>query len=95
MGIVALNSSGIGGAQSGTATGATTRVLVANDSDATVTCDITTGGSTVEQSDITVQKKDFTIITGLTSAVKTLTSVKTSHGTSAQDGEKLYIYSAT
>ena len=94
MATVTLNCSGVGAAQSG-ATGNTTSVLIVNDSDAAVTFDITTGGSTVEQSGITVQKKDFTIITGLASAAKTLTSVKTAHGTVAQSGEKLYIHPAS
>lgn len=93
MATVTLTSAGVGGTQSG-ATGNVTSVLIVNDSDAAVTFDITTGGSAVEQANITVQKKDFTIISGLASAAKTLTSVKTAHGTVAQSGEKIYIHPA-
>ena len=94
MATVTLSSAGVGAAQSGSAVSGT-GIIVINDSDSAVTFDVTTGGSTVEQSDITVQKKDYTIITGLASAAKTLTSVKTAHGTSAQSGEKLYIHLAS
>lgn len=93
MATVTLSSAGVGAAQSG-ATGNTTSVLIVNDSDSTITCDLTTGGSSVEQANITIQKKDFKIITGLASAAKTLTSVKTTHATVAQSGEKIYIHPA-
>ena len=94
MATVTLSSAGVGAAQSGSAVSGTS-ILIVNDSDAAVTFDVTTGGSTVEQAGITLQKKDFTILTGLANEAKTLTSVKTAHGTVAQSGEKLYIHLAS
>ena len=94
MATVTINASGVGAAQSGGAVSGTS-ILIVNDTDAAVTFDVTTGGSTVEQSGITIQKKDFTILSGLANAAKTLTSVKTAHGTVAQKNEKLYIHLAS
>jgi len=94
MATVTLNSAGVGGTQSGTVTTAGGSgggiIMVTNDSDATVTFDVATAGSTVLSNQV-VAAKDYKIVSGLNNGAQTLTSVSTSHGTSAQNAEVIYV----
>ena len=98
MGTVTLSAAGVGAAQSGTVTtaagSAAGSIMVTNHSDGAITFNVATAGTDV-QTGLSCGPKDYTIITGLASAAKTLTSVKTAHGTSAQSSEKLYIHLAS
>lgn len=93
MGTVTINASGVGAAQSGTVTTAGGsgggKIMVTNDSDATINFDVATGG-TVVQSNITVAAKDYKIVTGLNNGAQTLVNLTTSHGTAAQVNEVVY-----
>ena len=93
MGTVTINSSGVGAAQSGTVTtaagSAAGKIMVTNDSDSKITFNVATAGTDV-QTGLTCEKKGYTIVTGLNNGAQTLTSVATSHGTSAQASEIVY-----
>jgi|TARA_Y100000592_G_scaffold59712_1_gene93453 hypothetical protein len=93
MGTVTINASGVGGTQSGTVTTAAGSgagsIMVTNDSDARITFNVATGGTDV-QTGLTCAEKSFLIVTGLDNGAQTLTSLKTAHGTSAQNGEIVY-----
>lgn len=94
MATVTLNAAGVGGTQSGTVTTAGGSgggiIMVTNDSDATVTFDVATGGSAVLTNQV-VPAKDYKIVSGLNNGAQTLTNVSTSHGTSAQNAEVIYV----
>tara|TARA_B100000214_G_scaffold215553_1_gene156594 strand:+ start:2804 stop:3100 length:297 start_codon:yes stop_codon:yes gene_type:complete len=93
MGTVTISAAGVGGTQSGTVTTAGGsgggKIMVTNDSDATITFDVATGG-TVVQSNLTIGPKDYQIVTGLNNGAQTLVSLSTSHGTAAQASEVVY-----
>jgi len=92
VGTVTINASGVGGAQSGTITtsGGGGTVMVCNDTDSPITYNVATAGTDV-QTGLRLDAKAFTRITGLANGAQTLTSVKTAHGTSAQNGEIVYL----
>ncbi len=94
VGTVTMSVAGVGGAQSGTiTTGAGTGagvVMVCNDTDSPITYNVATAGTDV-QTGLKLDAKAFTRITGLNNGAQTLTSVKTAHGTAAQNGEIVYI----
>jgi len=94
MATVTLNATGVGGTQSGTVTTAGGSgggiIMVTNDSDATVTFDVATAGSAVLTNQV-VAAKDYKIVSGLNNGAQTLTNVSTSHGTSAQNAEVIYV----
>jgi hypothetical protein len=93
MATVTLSAAGVGAAQSGTVTTAGGSgggiIMVTNDSDATVTFDVATAGSTVLSNQV-VAAKDYKIVSGLNNGAQTLVNVSTSHGTAAQSGEIIY-----
>ena len=93
MGTVTISAAGVGGTQSGTVTTAGGsgggKIMVTNDSDATITFDVATAG-TVVQSDLEVGPKDYHIVTGLNNGAQTLVNLSTSHGTAAQASEVVY-----
>lgn len=93
MATVTLTSAGVGGTQSGTVTTAGGSgggiIMVTNDSDATVTFDVATAGSTVLSNQV-VAAKDYKIVSGLNNGAQTLVNVSTSHGTAAQANEVIY-----
>jgi hypothetical protein len=93
MATVTINASGVGGTQSGTVTTAAGSgagsIIVTNDSDAAITFNVATAG-TDAQTGIHCAEKSFKIVTGLDDGAQTLTSLKTAHGTSAQNGEIVY-----
>jgi hypothetical protein len=92
-GTVTINSSGVGAAQSGTTTTAAGagvgKIMVTNDSDSKITFNVATAG-TVVQSNVMCEAKGYKIITGLNDGAQTLTSLSTSHETSAQANEIVY-----
>jgi|TARA_R110000824_G_scaffold9546_4_gene42611 hypothetical protein len=94
VGTVTINSSGVGGTQSGTITtgagGTAGVIMVCNDTDSRVKFDVATAG-TVVLSDQSLAEKSFTRVTGLANGAQTLVSVTNSHGTSAQNAEIIYI----
>tara|TARA_R100000963_G_C4622135_1_gene89335 strand:- start:61 stop:357 length:297 start_codon:yes stop_codon:yes gene_type:complete len=93
MGTVTINASGVGAAQSGVVTTAggsgLGKIMVTNDSDSRITFNVATAGTLV-QSDLTCEKKGYTIVTGLDDGAQTLTSLSTAHETSAQSSEVVY-----
>ena len=93
MATVTLTSAGIGGTQSGTVTTAGGSgggiILVANNSDAAITFDVATAGTTV-QSDLFLAEKAFRLVTGLNNGAQTLVNLSTAHGTAAQNAEVIY-----
>jgi len=93
MATVTLSAAGVGAAQSGTVTTAGGSgggiIMVTNHSDATVTFDVATAGSTVLSNQV-VAAKDYKIVSGLNNGAQTLVNVSTSHGTSAQNAEVIY-----
>jgi len=93
MATVTLTAAGVGGTQSGTVTTAGGSgggiIMVTNDSDATVTFDVATAGSTVLSNQV-VAAKDYKIVSGLNNGAQTLVNVSTSHGTAAQNAEVIY-----
>ena len=93
MATVTLTSAGVGGTQSGTVTTAGGSgggiIMVSNDSDAAITFDVATAGTTV-QSGLSLQAKEFKLVTGLNNGAQTLVNVKTAHGTAAQNAEVIY-----
>ena len=93
MATVTLTAAGVGGTQSGTVTTAGGSgggiIMVTNDSDATVTFDVATAGSTVLSNQV-IAAKDYKIVSGLNNGAQTLINVSTSHGTSAQVSEVIY-----
>jgi len=93
MATVTINASGVGGTQSGTVTTAGGsgggKIMVTNDSDSAITFNVATAG-TVVQSDLSCQAKDYLIVTGLNNGAQTLVSLKTAHGTVAQNNEVVY-----
>ena len=94
MATVTLTAAGVGGTQSGTITTAGGsgggKVIVTNDSDSPITFKVSTGGSVV-LTDQYCDAKIYKLITGLNNGATTLTVVSTSHGTSAQSGEIIYL----
>jgi len=94
MATVTLTAAGVGGTQSGTITTAGGsgggKVIVANDSDSPITFKVSTAGSVV-LTDQYCDAKSFKLITGLNNVATTLTVVSTTHGTSAQSGEIIYL----
>ena len=93
MATVTIDSSGVGGTQSGTVTTAGGSgggsIMVTNDSDSKITFNVATGGTDV-QTGVMCEAKGYKIITGLNNGATTLTSLKTAHGTSAQANEIVY-----
>jgi len=93
MGTVTINSSGVGAAQSGTVTTAGGsgggKIMVTNDSDSKITFNVATAGTDV-QTGLMCEAKGYKIVTGLNNGAQTLTSLATSHGTSAQASEIVY-----
>ena len=93
MATVTIDTAGVGGTQSGTVTTAGGsgggKVMVTNDSDSRITFNVATAGTLV-QSDLTCEKKGYTIVTGLDDGAQTLTSLNTAHETSAQVNEVVY-----
>jgi hypothetical protein len=93
MATVTLTAAGVGGTQSGTVTTAGGSgggiIMVTNDSDATVTFDVATAGSTVLSNQV-IAAKDYKIVSGLNNGAQTLINVSTSHGTAAQASEVIY-----
>jgi hypothetical protein len=98
MATVTIGATGTGAAQSGTVTTAGGAgggiILVVNDSDAAITFDVATAGTTV-QTGVQLQAKDFKKITGLNNGAQTLVSLTTAHGTVAQSGDIVYNYLIT
>ena len=94
MATVTINASGVGGTQSGTITTAAGSgagsIIVTNDSDAAITFNVATAGTDV-QTGVTCEAKGYKIVTGLNNGATTLTSLTTSHGTSAQANEVVYL----
>ena len=94
MATVTINASGVGGTQSGTITTAAGSgagsIIVTNDSDAAITFNVATAGTDV-QTGVTCEAKGYKIVTGLDNGATTLTSLTTSHGTSAQANEVVYL----
>ena len=93
MGTVTLSAAGVGAAQSGTVTtaagSAAGSIMVTNHSDGAITFNVATAGTDV-QTGLSCGPKDYLIVTGLNDGAQTLTNVKTSHGTAAQNGEIVY-----
>ena len=98
MATITISATGTGAAQSGTITTAGGAgggiILVANDSDATITFDVATAGTTV-QTGIQLQAKEFKKVTGLSNGAQTLVNLTTAHGTVAQSGDVVYNYLIT
>jgi hypothetical protein len=98
MATVTISAYGEGAAQSGTVTTAGGAgggiILVVNDSDAAITFNVATAGTTV-QTGVQLQAKDFKKITGLNNGAQTLVSLTTAHGTVAQSGDIVYNYLIT
>ena len=95
---VTINASGVGGAQSGnitTGAGGTAGVIMfCNNSDSPLTFNVATGGTDVLTNQY-IEAKAFSRITGLGDGAQTLTSVKTAHGTAAQNSEVIYVLQAS
>jgi len=92
-----INSSGVGGTQAGTAVTTTSNnktVVFTNETDSVITLDLKTAG-TIHASDkgIKIPAKEFlnyTHVGGHGACV--MENIKTSHGTSAQVNERIYIH---
>ena len=91
MATVTIDSSGVGGTQSGTVTTTSSNktVCIVNDTDAKITCKLGIGSGTKVSHDI--DAKNHKLVTDLAAGSATLTSVYTAHGTSAQKDEKVYL----
>ena len=93
MATVTIDTAGVGGTQSGTVTTAGGSgggiVMVTNDSDSKITFNVATAGTDV-QTGLMCEAKGYKIVTGLNNGAQTLTSLATSHGTSAQASEVVY-----
>ena len=94
MATVTIDTAGVGGTQSGTVTTAGGsgggKVMVTNDSDSKISFNVATAGTDV-QTGVTCEAKGYKIVTGLNNGATTLTSLTTSHGTSAQANEVVYL----
>lgn len=94
VGTVTISNAGVGGAQSGTITTAAGSgagvIMVSNDTDSPITFNVATAGTDVQTNQY-LGPKAFVRITGLNNGAQTLTSVKTAHGTAAQNGEIVYV----
>lgn len=93
VGTVTINASGTGGAQSGTITtaGGGGTVMVCNDTDSPITYSVKENTSTVKYTNQRLEAKAFTRVTGLANGNVVLYDVSTAHGTSAQNGEIVYL----
>ena len=93
MATVTIDSSGVGGTQSGTVTTAGGSgggsIMVTNDSDSKITFNVATAGTDV-QTNVMCEAKDYKIVSSLDNGAQTLTSLKTAHVTSAQVNEVVY-----
>ncbi len=93
MATVTLSAAGVGAAQSGTITTAGGSgggiIMVTNHSDGAITFNVATAGTDV-QTGLSLGPKSYMLVTGLDNGAQTLTSLKTTHGTSAQSGEIIY-----
>ena len=95
---VTINASGTGAAQSGniatSAGSAAGVIMVCNDTDSPLTFNVATGGTDVLTKQY-IAAKAFSRVTGLNNGNHTLTSVKTAHGTAAQNSEVVYVLQAS
>ena len=98
VGTVTMTNAGVGGTQSGTITTAAGSgagvIMVCNDTDSPLTFNVATGGTDVLTKQY-IAAKAFSRVTGLNDGNHTLTSVKTAHGTAAQNSEVVYVLQAS
>ena len=94
MAKVTLSDAGVGATQVGTVTttASNKNVCIVNDSDAAISCKLGIGSGTKVTHKI--DAKSYKVVTGLAAGTATITDVRTTHGTAAQDDELVYLFLA-